>query len=78
MQKCVGVCELYSLLSSIQDFDISFTTNEDPNDESFVIESADDSVHLSTPLPPLTCSCTIQAVRVPQTEALLYGVDPAR
>ena len=46
--------------------DINVTTNEDPNDESFAIESDDDSSH--PPAPPLSfrCSRTIQAVSVPQ------------
>ena len=33
----------------LQDFDTSFTTNKDSDDKSFVIESVDDSIHLSTP-----------------------------
>ena len=45
--------------------DVSFTTDEDPNDESLVIESDDDCNH--PPYPPLSfrCSRTIQAVSVP-------------
>ena len=46
--------------------DISVTTNEDPNDESFVIESDDDSSHPPAPPPSFRCSRTIQAVSVPQ------------
>ena len=46
--------------------DISFTTDEDPNDESFEIESDDDSIRPSVPPPPFRCSRAIQAVTVPQ------------
>ena len=46
--------------------DISFTTDEDPCDESFVIESDDNSIQPSAPPPPFRCSHTIQAVSVPQ------------
>ena len=47
--------------------DISVITDEDPNDESFVIESADDDSCHPPALPPsFRCSHTIQAVSVPQ------------
>ena len=45
--------------------DVSVTTDDDPNDESFVIESDDDSGNPPAP-PPFRCSCTLQAVSVPQ------------
>ena len=66
-------CEVGSLLLSymyiIQEtrlLDISFTTDEDPNDESFEIECDHDSIHPSALLPPFRCSRTVQAVSVPQ------------
>ena len=40
--------------------------DEDPSDESFVIESAADSIHLSTPPPPCRRSRTIKTISVPQ------------
>ena len=47
--------------------DVSFTTDEDPKDESFVIESDDGSSHPPITSPSFTrCSRTIQAVSVPQ------------
>ena len=46
--------------------DISVTTDKDPNDESFVIESDDDSSHPPAPPPSFRCSLTIQTVSVPQ------------
>ena len=44
--------------------DISVTADEDPNDESFVIESDDDSSHPPAPPPSFRCSRTIQVPQV--------------
>ena len=70
---CYNTCVVYaSSVLFLQDFDISFTTNDDPDDESFVIEPADDSINLSTPPPPFSmCHRTIQAVSVPQKVCLM-------